>query len=142
MREARRYLEERREFHNLAISTSLVGQMVVAHYFLKKPPEKTAKRVPGLRPPAPCYCSPSSGWCFLACMSEFVAQVRSLRGSGHGSGWGCEALGEDKENGKKDGHESILNTYPSRICILLAHYVYFRMCILLAHYVYFRMYSL
>ena len=53
MREARRYLEEHREFHNLAISTSLVGQLVVAHYFLKKPPAKTAKRVPGLRPPAP-----------------------------------------------------------------------------------------
>ena len=27
--------------------------MVVAHYFLKKSPAKTAKRVPGLRPPAP-----------------------------------------------------------------------------------------
>ena len=53
MTEARRYLEEHREFHNLAISTSLVGQMVFAHYFLKKPPAKTAKRVPGLRPPAP-----------------------------------------------------------------------------------------
>ena len=49
----RRYLEEHGEFHDLAISTLLLGQMVVAHYFLKKPPAKTAKRVPGLRPPAP-----------------------------------------------------------------------------------------
>ena len=53
MREVRRYLEEHGEFHDLAISTSLLGQMVVTHYFLQKPPAKTAKRVPGLRPPAP-----------------------------------------------------------------------------------------
>ena len=30
-----------------------VGQMAVAHYFLKKPSAKIARRVPGLRPPAP-----------------------------------------------------------------------------------------
>ena len=62
MREARRYLEEHREFHRLAISTSLVSQMVVAHYFLKKPPAKTAKRVPGLRSPAPYLCALCEGF--------------------------------------------------------------------------------
>ena len=53
MRGAGHYLGEHRESHKLAISTSLVGQMVAAHYFLKKPPAKTARRVPGLRSPAP-----------------------------------------------------------------------------------------
>ena len=74
----RRYLEEHGEFHDLAISTSLLGQMVVAHYFLKKPPAKTAKRVPGLRPPAPYHSSEMTGIVYLS--SKIYSVGRSVVG--------------------------------------------------------------